>query len=179
MREPNIQPEKPSAPDAGIQANRPTTDPAAAMAQSNFRGRMRRLLEMHSELILNKPKPPFWVAVQSGGLLFGLALGYGAYKEMLGAELDKDLAGVVAFILIFAGAVLPDVLLKLGRKAQYNAARDKVLDFIEKTLRNYPAEVEQVGGVKVLADRVELEALLHVLQDRFPPEESPLPPRKP
>ncbi len=176
----HIQAEKPPATDAGIQANRPATALPPALAQATFLARMRRLLDMHNEMNASKGKPSMWMGAQMGGYLFGAVLGYSAYQELVAFGLQKEYAAVGFLLLLFAGAMLPDVLLKVVRKVQYNTARDGIVEFIERTLRNYPDEVEHCGGVSVLADRVELEALIHVLQDKFPqPAEAPMPPLKP
>jgi hypothetical protein len=118
--------------------------------------------------------------VQFGGLIGGVVLGYTVNQELLAAHFDQNVAGVASLLMAVAGLALPDTLLAVIRRSQRNAARDEIYVFIEKTLRNYPDEVEHCGGVRVLADRVELEALVHVLEDKFPPpEDAPLPPLKP
>jgi hypothetical protein len=170
-----IQP-KPAAPlpDTGIQANRPAGAAPPGVAQAAFLARIRRLRELHHDLSAAKPNPPMWTAIQFGAVVLGIALAFSSYNAMLAENVDKDMAGIAFVAIFFLTMLAPDVLLRLGRRLQASAARNAIVDFITLTMRNYPDEVEHCGGVKVLTDRVELEALLHVLEQQSPPDEPPV-----
>jgi hypothetical protein len=88
---------------------------------------------------------------------------------LAGKNVDPDLAGVLFLLICLLVAAVPDGFLYLLRRMRRSTALGAIEEFIIMTVNTYPQEIEQVGGVNTLADPVELEALVHVLEDKFRP----------
>jgi hypothetical protein len=139
----------------------------AATQQFAFVGRLRQLLQMHNELAKTQKNPAMWSVVQGVFLFLAIAVGFGVFQSMIMAN-PQDNSATIAFIITFVViAAGPDFMLYLARRARKKIARVSIEEFIAGTVRSYPDEVEECGGIKVLVDRVELEALVHVLHDRM------------
>lgn len=69
---------------------------------------------------------------------------------------------------VLLGGLAPGFFLKQIRKSHSVKARQVLENALRVTVRNYPAEIEHSGGIHVLADAVELEALIHVLENKYP-----------
>jgi hypothetical protein len=84
-----------------------------------------------------------------------------------GAQETADIMFVITFFLVLA---MPYLFLYLSRRMRKKIALQELEENILLTARTYPAEVEHSGGLAVLADRVELEALVQILEERYRPE---------
>jgi len=142
----------------------PTARPRPPGAVSpQFLARLRGLLQQHRDLHAKVGPPPMWTVLQLLALITGLGVGF-TLAQSLNAKAGNERWAPLVFLGCFlAGALVPDLLLKMIRKAQFVPRQQALEEALRLTLRTYPDEVEQAGGVAVLADPVELEALIHVL----------------
>ena len=152
----------------------PREPPAGPMPDGlqefSFLSRLRNLLQLHNEISKSRPAPPMWGFLQGGVAILALVAATAVNHSLIAAEGDQDLA-FVAFVIVFLLiALAPTGILYLGRRTQTAILRQNLEEHIGLTVRTYSSEVEHCGGVQVLADRVELEALIHVLQHRLEPE---------
>jgi hypothetical protein len=139
----------------------------ASLQSPGFRTRIRDLLDLHNQLARNRANPPMWGLVQAAFFVVAIVAAFGVNRAIAMGDPNNTMGGIafiITFVIVLAG---PDTLLYLNRRAQKTILRQSLEDAIGLTLRTYPDEVEHCGGVRVLADRVELEALIHVLTDKF------------
>src|SRR5262245_49689557 len=132
-----------------------------------FLARMRNLLQLHADLGTGQGEPPMWAVVQMGALVMAVTLAFATHHTMTEAQADPGLAAVTFCLVFFLVLLMPHGLLRLSRRIRQSAARQALLDSIALTVTTYPQEVEECGGVRVLADRVELQALVHVLEEKY------------
>jgi hypothetical protein len=164
--ETGIQAEPPAArPETAIQAHPPPA--GSGLEMTAFLARMRTLLQMHTDLGAGIREPPMWAAVQMGALVLAVGLAFGTHQSLTASKADPTLAAVSFCLVFFLVLFAPSGLLRLARRVRQSAARQALLDFIALTVRTYPQEVEESGGVQVLADRVELQALVQVLEGKY------------
>jgi hypothetical protein len=171
-----IQAEPPGPAADGIQAEKPAAPAPPSLSEAAFLARLRRLLDLHAAMNAGQPTPPMWGVVQAGSFLLGIVMAYQTAGELTAQKVDKDLVAVVFIVLFFLGMFLPTIMLRLYRRLQAKAARDAILDFIAQTARSYPEAVAHCGGMEVLADPLEIEALVRVLEQKFQPDGPPPPP---
>lgn len=158
-----MPPPRPPANDSAIQAasNVPAKPPG--LSQTGFLSRARQLLQMHDDLAGRSRTPPMWGFVQAGAFALAIVMAFGVYHAL---PADSDMGGVM-FILTFFGVLFaPDGLLYMSRRTRKTIIRQNLEDAIRVTVRNYPDEVEHCGGITVLVDRVELAALVEVLDNQ-------------
>lgn len=181
MSEPNpapkpeagIQAEAPGPTSDAVQADRPAAPAPPTLSEAAFLARMRRLMDMHAAMSAARANPPMWAAVQIGSFFLGLGMAYQLSNELTKQKVDPNLVAAVFVGLFFFGMLAPGLFLKLYRRLQANAAREAILQFIAQTARIYPEAVAHCGGVELLADHVEMEALVRVLEQKFQPEGPP------
>jgi len=152
-----------AAPEGAITSpeNLPAKVPTAALANPAFLPRLKYLLDFHNDLTAKMRTPPMWGFVQAGAFAMATVMAFAVYHAM---PEDDDWGGVI-FILTFVGVLFaPDALMYLSRRTRKTIIRQNLEDALRMTLRNFPDEVEACGGLPVLVDRVELAALIEVLQ---------------
>jgi hypothetical protein len=175
-------------PETGIQAERPKANAATGIQarlsegplppgfqEPAFLARLKNMLELHGVLTMNRPKPPMWGAVQIGFVLLAAVVAFSTFHAMMSVPAPKgaaannreDMAGVVFLFMFFLICVAPDALLWLSRRSQRAIARQSLWQSIKSMVRTFPAEIDHCGGVEILGDKVELEALVHILDQRF------------
>lgn len=170
------------SPETGIQAERPTgrneTGIQARLGdgplppgfqEPAFLARLKNLLELHQLARTSRPKPPMWGVVQSGAFILAVVVAFGVFNTMIAAKVDSDTAGISFVIIFFLVCLAPELMLWLGRRSQRAVAMRGIWENAESLLRNFGAEIEHCGGPQILADHVELEALVHVIEQRFHP----------
>jgi len=171
-----------SSPETGIQAHRAASHSETAiqarlgdgplppgLQEPAFLARLKTLLDLHQQARASRPKPPMWGMIQGGAVLLAIVVSFGVFNTMMagGQGGEDDLAGVafvVTFVLI---CLLPELLLWAARRSQRAVAMQGIWDNAESLLRTFGDEVEHCGGVQILGDCVELEALVQVLEQRF------------
>ncbi|MBL8793600.1 MAG: hypothetical protein JNM56_06835 [Planctomycetia bacterium] len=132
-----------------------------------FLGRLKVVLQIYGEIKKRHPNPPLWGVMQAGFIILGLAVGYVAIEPVVRITGKEHLGGVIFLSAFLVSAALPDLLLKVIRRSQIAVIRLRLEDAIRLTVQTYPAEVEQCGGARILTDPVELEALVHVLENTY------------
>jgi hypothetical protein len=170
-------PPKPPAEATSIRSaeNMPPKEPGpkslpAGLEQTVFLSRLRRLLELHKDMFASKSKPQMWGMIQFGCIVVAALVAWKASQAVGEAEGSENMTALTFFVTFFAIAGLPDVMLYFARRIQRTNARQTLEEYLVSTMQSFPTEVEQCGGVSVLADRVELEALIQVLENRAAPE---------
>jgi hypothetical protein len=172
-------------PETALKADRPTqtletgiqtgaaggTAVPPGLQHPAFVQRIRELHELHTRLSTTRANPAMWPLVQLGCFFMGGAAAFGMYQAMVTGGAEQDVAAVGFVVAFFVVLLAPDALLWLGRRSQKIVARHQLLECISMTCRLYPEEVSHCGGLRVLADRLEVEALLTVLEARYPSEE--------
>jgi hypothetical protein len=186
---------KPSA--EAIQADKPAGKGPPGLNDPAFLARCRNILEEHNKLASRGRTPPMWGFVQGGAFALAILAAFGVYRAMaeepppqsvpavkgrVTVPVSKDaeesaedrpkndLAGVMFVVTFFVVLFAPDTMLYLSRRTRKTIGLQHLEDAIRLTLRNFPNEVEHCGGVSVLVDRVELAALVEVLESRGKPD---------
>lgn len=169
--------------ETGIQAQRPSSrGESAIQARLNdgplppgvqepaFLARLKNLLELHQQARASRPKPPMWGMIQAGAVVLGIVASFGVFNALnAGGKTSADGAGVAFVVTFCLMCMMPDLLLWLSRRSQRAIAMQGLRDTAESLLRTFGTEIEHCGGVQVLGDYVELEALVHILEQRFHP----------
>jgi xanthosine utilization system XapX-like protein len=171
-----ITSQRPLAADTGITRERPipnmgnTPDTVRSLA---FLSRLKILLQIYADIRARHPKPPMWGLLQGGAIIMGIVVGYTLIEPTVVATGKEHLGGLVFLASFFGAALVPDLLLKLLRRSQVALVRQRLEEAARLTVQTYPDEIEQCGGVRVLTDPVELEALVHVLENTYHPPPQP------
>jgi hypothetical protein len=165
-----IQAHLPAQFETGIQANRPADAVPPGLQKAAFLARLRNLLELHEKHSRSRPLPGMWWMVQVGALVFAALVAGGTAQSMSARNLDPDLIGWTFVLLFLPILLLPDICLRLSRRAEQTSARIALEDYIIRIAESFPEEVEHCGGLAVLADHVELEALIRVVEKKYPDE---------
>jgi hypothetical protein len=166
---------KPAA--EAIQADKPPGKAPPGLNDPAFLARCRNILEEHNKLASRGRTPPMWGFVQGGAFALAVLAAFGVYQAMTGDVVEgadgppkNDLAGLMFVVTFFVVLFAPDTMLYLSRRTRRTIGMQHLEDAIRLTLRSFPAEVEHCGGVTVLVDRVELGALVEVLENRGKPD---------
>lgn len=86
---------------------------------------------------------------------------------------SRWLPALLLFSGIGLGLAAPGLLLRQIRRGQRWQQYQRLEDALRLMLRHFPDEIEHSGGIQVLADAVELEALICVLESKYPTEPRP------
>jgi hypothetical protein len=166
---------KPSA--EAVQAGKPAVKGPPGVNDAAFLARCRNILDEHNKLASRGRTPPMWGFVQGGAFAMAILAAFGVYRAMVADVAEaaegagqNDFAGVMFVITFFVVLFAPDTMLYLSRRTRKTIGLQHLEDAIRLTLRNFPDEVEHCGGVTVLVDRVELGALVEVLENRGKPD---------
>lgn len=168
--------QRPLSANTGITGERPMPGPSnmpETLRSLAFLSRLKIVLQIYADLRARRPHPPMWGLLQGGALIMGVAVGYSLIEPTVALTGKEHLGGLVFLAAVLASAAVPDLLLKVLRRSQLMVIRQRLEEAARLTLQTYPEEIEQCGGVRILADPVELEALVHVLETTYHPPPQP------
>lgn len=167
--------QRPLPADTGITGERPAfcagNTPEALRLQA-FLGWLKLRLQIYADIRARRAIPPWWGLVQLGCLVVGVVNTCSLFQLPFKATGNEHLEGLVFLGVFFGFAVVPTLLLRLFRRSRLEEVRQRLEEATRLTVQTYPAEIEQCGGMRILTDPVELEALVHVLEntDHLPPQ---------
>jgi hypothetical protein len=164
---------KPPAEGAIQAAKSPAAKGPPAINDVAFLARCRNILDEHNKMLTRGRTPPMWGFVQGGAFAMACLAAFAVYRAMTAGdapETPNDFAGVMFVVTFFVVLFAPDTMLYLSRRTRRTITYQHLEDAIRMALRTFPDEVEHCGGVAVLADRVELAALVEVLQNQVKPD---------
>lgn len=171
-----ITSQRPLPADTGITGERPilgTGNAPETVRSLAFLSRLKVVLQIYADIQARHPKPPMWGLLQGGAIIMGVVVGYTLIEPTVVVTGKEHLGGLVFLASFFGAALVPDLLLKLIRRSQVALVRQRLEEAARLTVQSYPDEIEQCGGVRILTDPVELEALVQVLENTYHPPPQP------